>query len=166
MCWMTTFPLVESVAENPIKVYKVAWKNVGGETYSLFNHFNYKIGKRYGVHRLSPARVSSLLQHFDGYVIYSGFHSYSMDMTFIDIVEDDIRIKSHDALHTNLATSVIDGELGKCILICTIPEGSKYYINEYGEIVSDSIIVDEVLDISKDLKEQYEERGIRCPFLC
>ena len=31
MCWMTKFPLVESVAEKPIKVYKVAWNNFEGE---------------------------------------------------------------------------------------------------------------------------------------
>ena len=72
------------------------------------------------------------LELTEDFKIYQGFHSYreppiESDIPFIE----DNPLFEDDSLYVE----------------CTIPKGSTYYINRIDEIVSDSIIVNKILDI-------------------
>lgn len=72
------------------------------------------------------------------YVMQSGFHSYTYDVT---LKRDHGRLDINDPMGIQL-----DYFLTKLIRAdCVIPKGSKYAINERGEVISEKI---KVIDVS------------------
>lgn len=88
------------------------------------------------------------------YEVHEAIHSYSTEnirLTTDDTPYDYIRIythrttpEAHDVLtHYSQRYSVKTNYTA--IMLCTIPKGTKYAVNEVGEIVSDAIKVEKII---------------------
>lgn len=139
MCWITDRRWISEPFPNPcisvedIEICKILspnWKGI----YYLFEYEPYKVYET----ELEP--VKTPLNHpktDEIFRIDKGFHSYSTGIkaidhdTHIDIYYDDIYSKE-DRFITSYVKPVIR-------VAGIIPKGSRYYLNEQGEYVSDQI---------------------------
>lgn len=127
------------VKENK-KVYKImSYKGNVGELESLYFSKKYEIGKEY-VEDIEMESPNNLRCY---YSIRKGFHSYSTEKTYLN--ERDKRwlvwSKFDDIAIDVINLENVDFDENLVVAECVIPKGSKYYENEYGEIVSDHIII-------------------------
>lgn len=130
MCWVTNSKPEAHVADSDIKVYKIVTKTpCKNIVNSLYCVYTYKIGKLYEMEeRIIPGLVLSGTNG-KSYAIKEGFHSYA---TFEKAKMEFEEVIAY-ALNPNVNMLVITE--------CIIPEGSRYYINDGGEVVSDKIII-------------------------
>lgn len=155
MCW-TTFDIrrtVGRVAKNDIEVYKVmVMKPLEDEElfYSAYRDFPYKKGDLYKLG--SKIKIEMLIEEsITYYRIFKGFHSYNSQSTFL--------CKEHNNRRESLAVYSInkekvdsyienDGITPRILkkVRCIIPKGSVYFENEFGEIVSNKIIIKNVFE--------------------
>jgi hypothetical protein len=146
MCWVGE-PFAK-VADKDIKVYKVVRAThftnkqgrdeVQAEAWYRGNTV-YFPGKRY---QLGKPLVRIPTNHFCECYIEEGFHSYSAEKTSMRRSVNDgmLRLDSENRIG-------FDFYLYKpSILICVIPRGTVYYENENGEIVSEEIITQRILE--------------------
>lgn len=128
MCWISnSLPYVQ-IAEKDIPVFKILRRDL----VSAYFNFPYNIGETYKIREIN-VHYWDIFE--DEYVIRAGFHSY--DPSLVIAVSDTYILKvllisrGYRLDHFNaISFKIVD---------CIIPEGSKYYKNEYGEIVSDCI---------------------------
>lgn len=132
MCWSSK-TLTKRIATEDIKVFKLV-RVISGAFISYYQLF------AYDVKRLYKTNIHSVCDH-DKYYIFDGFHSYNPKrcrcvkstvtgqwMVFSDIV-------------------FIDGVNSYCRPVeCTIPKHSEYYENAFGEIVSNQIIINKIIE--------------------
>ena len=155
MCW-TTYDIrrtVGRVAKNDIEVYKVmVMKPLEDEElfYSVYRDFPskkgdlYKLGSKIKIEMLREESITY-------YRIFKGFHSYNSQSTFL--------CKEHNNRGESLAVYSInkekvdsyienDGITPRILkkVRCIIPKGSVYFENEFGEIVSNKIIIKNVFE--------------------
>jgi len=138
MCWqaLNNRDKRERVSDEDITVFKVMRKIKDGMYSSYFMEYPYSLGKIYEMNGLESHEGE------DGYMtIEKGFHSYSSKECYIYLPYN-----SHGQIYiqkqrTWELSAVYDDTYNVCIIECTIPKGSKYYRNYYGEIVSDKIII-------------------------
>ncbi len=123
MCWITEIGKpVSHKARKDIICYKIVPTPNSEVIYSKIFHFEYHFGKLY------KTDLGKVTQHPYYYSIEEGFHSY----------------KELPILWRNMYITAKSGfyNIHKNIIIeCIIPADSTYYGNEFGELVSDSIIV-------------------------
>ena len=135
MCW-TTFNnicMFEKTAEKDIEVFKIL---------SADNTPFFRYGKPYKVGKECPNIILDIKRYNGRGTIEKGYHSYSKEKcchkkekTFSDIAIENVKHKA-----TNTAISFYCyGKLGCKVADFIIPKGTKYYENEYGEIVSETI---------------------------
>lgn len=155
MCWFTYDKgrTIGIVAKNDIEVYKVmVMKPLEDEElfYSAYRDFPYKKGVLYKLG--SQIKINILEEDsITYYRIFRGFHSYNSQSTLL--------CKEHDNIMESLAVYSInkekvdsylenDGITSRILkkVLCVIPKGSVYFENEFGEIVSDKIIIKNVLE--------------------
>jgi hypothetical protein len=129
MCWISNNKPEQLIAKEDITVYKVIQKYPDDKILSYFNDFPYELGEIYN--------TTITVRHFKDdynnfYFIKSGFHSYNYDL---EICIDPFITTPvlTDALETRYYGTGVYG------MICTIPKGTKYYVNEFGDVVSTSI---------------------------
>lgn len=130
MCWVTNSKPEAHVADSDIKVYKIVRqtprKNIVN---SLYYVYTYKIGELFEMDEKIIPGLVLYSTPFQAYVINEGFHSYA---TF-----EKVKMEFEDGI-----TLAIDpGASMPVIVECIIPEGSRYYINNEDEVVSDKIII-------------------------
>ena len=136
MCWASSKTPVLKKAEEPIPVFKVLYKNME----SVYMNFRYRLHAKY-LQKLETPRIA-VSRSF----IYEGIHSYDAETSIIkDHPEDSdffviISKKDYLSLDTFSKGPYIQ-------VIGVIPEGAEYYRNEWGEIVSNSIILTEIKEI-------------------
>lgn len=130
MCWVTNSKPEAHFADSNIKVYKIVTKTSRKNMVnSLYRGYTYKIGKLFEMEkRIIPGLVLSSANG-KSYAIKEGFHSYA---TFAKATRKFEEIITYD-LNSSVNMFVI--------VECIIPEGSRYYINNEGEVVSDKIII-------------------------
>lgn len=126
-----------------MKVFKIVLVNK--ETNEIRSYFQgkvYEVGKEYSEEQ--GIRISFI----DGVMkIDKGLHCYSRYLTtdtrnMVSFLAVDVKL--NDGSYVNYyALNYAKHELGK--LECIIPKDTTYYLNEKGEIVTDKIIVKEVL---------------------
>lgn len=140
MCWIgKNNSAFEMVAEEDIKVFKVVYTFPFG-IYSPFRNHEYQIGKEEG----ADFQIVRFLTEF---MITRGLHSYSSKC--------QIRygFVGHDVLSPNGTNiGVYRDQFPRSItsvLQCLIPKGSKYYINEHEEYVSNKLIPVKLMELSR-----------------
>ena len=136
MCWASSKTPVLKKAEEPIPVFKILYKNME----SVYMNFRYRLHAKY-LQKLETPRIA-VSRSF----IYEGIHSYDAETSvIIDHPNDSdffVIISKKDYLSLDTFSK------GPYIQVMgVIPEGAEYYRNEWGEIVSNSIILTEIKEI-------------------
>lgn len=159
MCWVTI------IKENGLKeaqkdiecfkvvaVRKLKYLNIfplgKNKIFSYFRNYRYKLNKLYELKK--PIVIFSIKTAFQA---NEGFHSYSLSNTIKKRKPDGWYKDSIDILHNfRIIRTYADETCDDCgrkrqtkIVKCVIPKGSHYAINEYGEIISDKIILKELI---------------------
>ena len=156
MCWESHNPnkVAQKTAHSNIKVIKILAQVNGRAYFAPYMKIKYTIGEEISADKLDEPSIpswglTSVIRH--------GIHSYSVDCgMFIN----------------GSGLTVLDSWCGCdgfdiCIMDGYIPEGSHYYENEHGEIVSDKIVVERRLNkleelvemVRRDRAESGTERG-------
>ena len=81
-------------------------------------------------------------------VINKGIHCYSEKLKFKfekDFLNVDYHLSAYSTDGREISCFPIS-ELPICILSCTIPEGSEYYENEDGEVVTEKLVIGEEVE--------------------
>ena len=136
MCWVSNETPVLKKAVEPIPVFKVLYRNMESVYFNFRYHLHNKILRKLETPRIAVSRS----------FIYEGIHSYDAETSIIkDHPEDSdffVIISKKDDLNldTFLKGSYIQ-------VMGVIPEDAEYYRNEWGEIVSNSIILKEIKEI-------------------
>lgn len=137
---------VEKVAERDIPVRKVVVRASEGSYRSLYRHVGYDRNVMYNLREPLCVVLYSGSTHY----INEGFHSYGER---VDILVSPVMCNCGQKgmkfaaeykgfiLDCGVFTlsEINDGTLE--IIDCIIPEGSRYYVNERNEYVSDSILI-------------------------
>ena len=158
MCWTSYNEPVKLIAEKDVPVFKVAKIANNGKTilpYFFSTNDWYTENTVY----LEPgitlnAKISGASKP---YTISKGLHSYSVenirlqDYYHIDKVIKFIplvRITTHKTTPMS-QDFIVTGQTYQisnvAIMLCTIPKGATYYVNEVGEIVSDKLEVKRII---------------------
>lgn len=133
MCWSTNLQLEKRTASKDIKVFKVG-NIVDGQLMSYYQGFYYDFNQPYRTDVIPTS-------YYGSYFIYQGFHSYNpkkckyikADTTGWWIVKSGrIDLDTYDS-----TTNIIE---------CIVPKGAEYYQNEHGEIVSNQIIINKIMN--------------------
>jgi hypothetical protein len=127
------------VAKEDIKVYKIVLLNKKRKIISsIYHRFYWEVGKEV---------VTEMNIYDDLFVrVEEGLHSYSAKDTYIDIrvyhtlIEPPlIRICSHRPTYYVIDQLRKSSTMELAILKCVIPKDSKYFENDKGEMVSDTL---------------------------
>lgn len=145
MCWTTENSSYTKIrtAEKDIEVFKIVNLSLNPlDTeeylfYSVYKHFQYKIGGKYNCEIGEIGEVDRL------FYINEGIHSYSKKVKIIHCNDyiDDYYTSAICVFHNNIKLDYFYYKPIYVKLKCVIPKGSQYYENEHGEIVSNTIKV-------------------------
>lgn len=118
MCWNSNKEISPKISETDIPVFKICKKSYDDKhVESKYQHFTYELGKLY------TENISPYISSGGDQIIKEAFHSYDMGLRIISwsmMVSDDI---------------VVEG---------IIPKGAIYYLNIFGEIASNQIILKKI----------------------
>ena len=130
MCWISNNKPECLIAKEDITVYKIVQVYPNGKIHSYFNNFPYKLGTLYVIDEIVTKHMKD--DYNDFYFIEQGLHSYNYDL---EIGVDPFLTTpiTNDKNGTRYYGPGIFG------MICIIPKGSEYYVNEFGDVVSASI---------------------------
>lgn len=138
MCWFGERNAVLKIAEEDINVFKIAIKSEN-TIISAYKGFQYKIEQLYETE-------INLEKGYTFASIDKGFHSYSNKCRLIKGCSHFGYSAFRIMFKTRLLDSFGRHAVPYCRVDCIIPKGSQYYENEYGEIVSNKIILKKVID--------------------
>lgn len=147
MCWRTYYGMlsVQRTATKDIPVRKAFVVTEHAIRSLCFSGFRWTKGilrKTYlgNVRKFPIAKISnSYTPHCHAWSIEEGFHS-AKDVKIYDCYMGRTRLKVSNGKKFGRVFS-IGNKTDIKILNCIIPKSSKYYVNEYGEYVSDQLIV-------------------------
>lgn len=133
MCWVSS-QAVKQVAEEDIKVFKIG-ERYEGMFCSMYKGFKYQLNQLY-----TSCCIDIEFQDYnDRFVGSRGFHSYDPSMAYLEISKNVIPRWS-----VRTRQGALDFDTGDANYVkaeCIIPKGSEYYENEWGEIISNQIII-------------------------
>ena len=156
MCWEGK-KADHKIAIKDVKVIKVVYVKEGkkdNKCYAPYTGYKYTINKLY---KTKPLVITGRFSKSS--IIERGFHSFSMN---VDISFEERHqylyapydlyticgYKFYDNIENIYPVTIIEGVREKVVgkfklklLECIIPEGTEYYENEYGEIVSNKLII-------------------------
>lgn len=145
MCWYHYGFNIESIiAEKDIEVYKVVRK---GKNESLLPYYHYNEECVYTLNKISDLVPIEPYYHEYKQVfnIDEGYHSYKIEASikietyetgFITIYDGDTFLGTFDYSEENGQTCLVKG---------IIPKGTKYYINDKNECVSERIKITKII---------------------
>ena len=120
MCWSSKTKPVLQIAEEDIKVQKVLKKDEDGYVSPIFSFYDWTPG----------IVVETELGHIHvgarSFAIRKGFHSCD-------------EIHNEDGVWCTKTLNLFIEDLGEEVVNAIIPKGSQYYLNEYGEYVSNKL---------------------------
>ena len=153
MCWIgkTTD---KKIADKNTKTFKAMYMDVSKEEpkyYAPLTTYEYELNKLYDV-----GSIELVTNKCGERIIEKGLHSFSLRVALginkliaqygenVYVINgyrffDDRKRLSPYVLH--MKSNTLKGNFKLVLLVCTIPEGTKYYENEDGEIVSSKLIV-------------------------
>jgi hypothetical protein len=137
MCWTGKIQDHIKCVEVDIKVFKIVRMDKG----KLLPYFHaslmpegYEVGKRYQ----TTLSMSDIRDDSDTVHVNSGFHSYYCSNYLAEFTKRKVYIGPLP-FSEGMATAYPNN----CALMqCTIPKGAELFINRYGEVVSNEIVVD------------------------
>lgn len=132
MCWIGKKGPI--ILDKDMSVFKIV-VNKGVDIYSYYQSFLYQLNKLYTTELDVQNANGSIL------LINRGFHSYSTKCSVEKI--DNYYITVHSTLDCYDNEICYDRSAIILIQSCIIPSGSTVYINKFGEVVSDKIILTE-----------------------
>lgn len=134
MCWFGKIGQ-KQIAQEDTRVLKVL-RVKDDKYYAYWFPFEYEFGKLY---------ETELGVKCKDYVeIAEGFHCYS---NLLGVVKKENRCTIQIMDYSGAKLDWYRGTFYKLVLVaCTIPKGSEYYINDYGKIVSNKIIINQVVE--------------------
>lgn len=137
MCWISIGKndSVCHMANKDIKVFKIMKKVMNDDSYfySYYQNYTYCQGTRYTDKiELIPWGKRLRIDH--------GYHSYSSEDCHVEIKDNNRSIVVRKINGIGIK-SLYENNFDVCVVKCIIPQGSKYYKNEHGEIVSDHLII-------------------------
>lgn len=168
MCWKTKKLPEKKVATEDISIIKVVAKNEDSDVivpYYMLGTYKYKLGEEYKTRIGLIGEHITYREEMPVYFIEKGFHSYSKDMCsyskdkdafgkeYIAITKPNLECAMFGTrIHNELDKTSINKfglfkEYEPVVVSGYVPKGSEYYLNEEGEIVSDKIVLKEVMDI-------------------
>lgn len=137
MCWTGKIKDHIKCVDVDVKVFKI----VGMDNGKMVPYFQsslmpegYEVGKRYH----TTLSVSDIQDDSETVHVFSGFHSYHCGNYLAEFRKRQIYIGPLPFSTGFATTYTLDGVL----MQCTIPKGSELFMNQYGEVVSNEIIVD------------------------
>jgi hypothetical protein len=138
MCWTTKIYPQELKANRDIDVFKICSISPDNKVFSVYWGKQYKLNTAY----VLPIELEVETMELIGeeiqtisYSIHQAFHSYSSSCK--KIVENSITIWH--------STTFLDSYSLDCVeVLGFIPKGSTYYINEWGEYVSNAICLTKI----------------------
>ena len=139
MCWFTNKKLKFKIAKENISIYKICCKE-DDKILSYYKKFEYRLGWLYNTN-FEVAFDDKMSE------IYKGFHSYSLNKTYYEKYYDIIRVFKNESFIELILESdgnKLDAYSFGIVVSGYIPKGSAYAINEYGEYVSNSIILNKI----------------------
>ena len=142
MCWITNKKLKFKIAKENIPIYKIC-RNEDDKILSYFKHFEYRLSWLYNTN--FEVAVGTKMSE-----IYKGFHSYSLNKTYYEKRYDIIRVFKNENLIElifNSNSNRLNNYSFGIVVSGYIPKGSAYALNEYGEYVSDSIILNKIENV-------------------
>lgn len=125
MCWITYKKelIKPEVAEDNIVCNKLVYLHPNNIIESIHFSFKYKINVLYELDK-----ETSVLNFINGInIIEYGFHSYTTDIKF------DLQRGLKEIPYMNIHKKPY------ALASCIIPKGARYFLNEYGEYVSNKI---------------------------
>lgn len=150
MCWSGINE--KKVATEPISCFKVVIREEPNLFSSKYYREQYKTGETKEVIMDEPKlsyyfrralmideSINCEVLALPVWEIERGLHSYSQEYCFFRITYDGVEIMSK----VQVQGCKLDGLIGSnlAVIDCEIPVGAEYYINEYGEMVSDKLLV-------------------------
>ena len=145
MCWESK-KLKQLVSDGKVKVFKVCHIDDGYLCGFYYHGFKYELNTEY------TARINMIDHSPFMYYGYEGFHSYSKDECHTKIYyQSEVDALQVVGVYNNDSTRVIDGYTGYykndfAIVEGYLPEGTIYYVNEFGEIISDKIVLTTIIE--------------------
>lgn len=141
MCWISK-KLKVKIAKKDIPIWKVVCYNITEKKYiSPFKGFYYIQGERY-----STQMIFSVDEYFKRINGLNGFHSFS-NKVYYQYFGGDIEIYI-EGFFQKIFIYNIDCKCRENIPVIAyghLPKGTNYAINKNGEIISNSIILDEFI---------------------
>lgn len=141
---------VRKIADKPIKVVKV----MGGEGRPYFRDDKdiefYREGRTY------TSRLDDAKAHGDHIEVEEGLYSYDFEGVEWKIGFDEkVRNRIPNIIFTTKGSGLTFGYPiwdwkcgGTSLAFCEVPAGSAYYMNRHGVIVSDTLKVDKIIDLT------------------
>ena len=142
MCWFTKKKLKFKIAKENIPIYKICSKE-DDKILSYYKKFEYRLGWLYNTN-FEVAFDDKMSE------IYKGFHSYSLNKTYYEKRYDIIRVFKNENFIERIFESdgnKLDAYSFGIVVSGYIPKGCAYALNEYGEYVSDSIILNKIENV-------------------
>jgi len=137
MCWVSS-QAVKQIAEEDIKVFKIG-ESHRGMFYSMYKNFKYQLNQLYSINIY-------INKDDDGVFVGSrGFHSYDPSIVHLKISKNGIIQWVVYAGQRRLDYDIVIAGYVKAE--CVIPKGTTYYENDFGEIISEAIIVKQLKPI-------------------
>ena len=139
MCWITFKTTNKLIAEEDIPIFKVCVESSrisdGTVVYSYFKYYCYNINE---VYKLDSQIL--VYNRSDYTEIYRGYHSYLETECKFEEYQPFSRWIVMDKDSRNICA------YEPCAIKVSgyIPKGSEYYVNEYGECVSNSICLTKI----------------------
>lgn len=137
MCWQTfKTPRALKSDKNKI-VFKIGYIHQNeSKFFSGVLHFPYEFDKAYLSSGITPVRKIDFDHDREYYIIGPGFHSYDAEHINICCVDDWMTLEVNGRVVDNYMA-----EFNTVITVGYIPKGTKYFVNEFNEIVSESIVL-------------------------
>ena len=126
MCWISNIPVRENIAKEDIPIFKVCLY-LNNNIVSYYRNFIYILDRIYNTN----------IRFVSKQAIVNGFHSYSSKHCQIKITLSNILSILNKNRNLKLDDFIYHNNIIRVNGI--IPKGSKYYLNDKGEYVSNSI---------------------------
>lgn len=169
MCWAkntsSTLPPTPLVSDGTVRIFKVCKIRMGYLCGYYYTSFNYILGQEY-----QTTINVSYSEKQKKYIGNQGFHSYDASKCKVNILElGDIfgRVKrvliEVARLFANSIYYITDYQLKDIVFKDAsaylvegyLPKGTRYYVNEYGEIISDKIVLSKIIPTNSIKNSQY-----------
>lgn len=140
-----------NVAENDIRVVKVV-RVKNGIIKAYFRRLRYHVGKTYSITIDKIIKGIVVVRSWQCNSLATigikwGFHSYKENMISWTSDNHFWRLQIW-IMNTTIPIETYFGDV--YLMYCHIPKGSHYIVNDKGEVVSDTLVVDSVEKVMKD----------------